>query len=136
MSRQPLRVVESPERVTVTVRQPQRGLSPERSAVWARRIMLIGLAAVTALILFAVLGLPTMWVAPVTSFIGAETTRRIMAESNPGLPMRWRDIIGFAWRVSRGVPPVPEFCGPPRPTPEQRRDQLRLVVNNQQHNED
>lgn len=136
MKRQLLRVIEAPDRITVTVRQPQRGMSPERTAVWVRRLMLIGFTALTLLGVLAFLGLPTMWIAPVTSFIGAEATRRITAENNPGVPMRWRDIIGFAWRVNRGLSPVPEFCGPPRPTPEQRRAQLRLVVTDQQHQED
>jgi hypothetical protein len=86
--------------------KPSRpGLSGHRALVWYRRILAL-LASV--IVLLGVLwwhGLPVAWVAPATSFLCAEITRRIMSEANPGVPMRWRDILAFAWSSSSASPP-------------------------------
>lgn len=120
----------------VPVRAPRResksapGLSPERTYIWARRLLWLTIGALVLVIVLSLLELPAMWVAPLTAFTGAEMSRRIGAERNPDMPFGWSAILRFSWRVSRGQTQFYEFVGPPRPTPAQRRDQLRLACTN------
>jgi len=68
-------------------------MSPQRALLWFRRTLLWLGAAVVAYAIAWVAGWPSLWVGPVFAFGCAEMTRRICAESNPRVSLRWRDIF-------------------------------------------
>ena len=70
-----------------------QGMSNARARVWFRRSMWLlgGALAIFAGALW--FDLPHMWIGPAFAFACAEVTRRICAESNPGVPLRWCDIL-------------------------------------------
>lgn len=75
---------------------PQRGdigLSSSRILIWFRRLMWLLALTLTTLAILLWLGAPTWWLAPTCSFTCAEITRRICAESNPDVSLRWRDLL-------------------------------------------
>lgn len=78
-----------------------RGLGAARAYLWMRRLVwLFGVVLVlfSAMLYF---DLPHQWIAPVFSFVCAEITRRIAAESNPDVSVRWRDIIKLLLNPTR-----------------------------------
>lgn len=72
---------------------PGRGLSSERALVWMRRLMWTFGAIMATFVAMLVAGWPTMWIAPASAFLCAEITRRISAEGNPEVRLRWRDLL-------------------------------------------
>lgn len=73
-------------------------MSNRRAYTWARRLTWL-FAGVMALFAVAVWqGWPSAWIAPATSFACAEITRRICAESNPDISLRWRDLFNMLRR--------------------------------------
>lgn len=74
-------------------RPSAQGMSAARALVWFHRTL--GMLAL-AVVIFAVaiwFDLPHAWIGPVFVSACAEVTRRICAESNPSVPLRWRDIF-------------------------------------------
>lgn len=75
-----------------------KGISKQRAYTWCRRLvwMLAGVFTIFAVALY--FDLPSAWIAPVFSFVCAEVTRRICAESNPDVSLRWRDMMRLLLR--------------------------------------
>lgn len=82
-------------------RPDAHGMSPHRACLWFKRSCWLLLAFLAAMIVLLALGWPSHWLAVVASFTFAEVTRRISSESNPDVPLRWRDLLRY---LARGLP--------------------------------
>lgn len=95
------------QRSTLGGAELDRGLRQQkvpmgRSHIWFRRLTWLLLGVIALYLTAIAMDWPHLWIGPAFSFVCAEITRRICAEANPNVPLRWRDIFRFALGPTRG----------------------------------